>query len=445
MAMTTTHAGTDQAIRQGFADREAIHWHQQELLVALIKEILPQNPFYTRKFKQAGIDGRSIRDLGDLANLPFTFKSDLAENQAAKPPYGDALTYSLERYCRLHQTSGTLGQPLRWLDTQESWDALVRCWQTIFQICGLGQSERLFFPFSFGPFIGFWTAFEAASRQGYLCLPGGGMSTTARLRFLVETRPTVVLCTPTYALHLAEVSRQENIDLTNAGVRYLIVAGEPGGSIPATRARIETGWGARVFDHNGLTEVGVLGIECPENPAGLHLLESDYIVEVIDPASGRAASLGSVGELAVTNLRRRGSPVIRYRTGDVVRIDPRPCPCGRQFVRLDGGILGRTDDMIHLRGNNLYPAALEAVVRRFSDVAEYRVVVDQTEALAQLRLEIESLDTANGAALAHAVARAIRDELLFRAEVTSVPFGSLPRYEMKARRVTVRNKASESD
>src|SRR5437879_847831 len=177
------------------------------------------------------------------------------------------LTDPLSGYVRRCQTSGTTSQPLRWLDTPESWDWLLSCWETIYRMVGVRPGDRLFFPFSFGPFLGFWTAFDAASRLGYLCLPGGGMSSAARLRFLLDHSATVVLCTPTYALRLAEVALEEGIDLACSSVRALIVAGEPGGSIPATRQRLEAAWGARVFDHCGLTEVGALGIECPENPA----------------------------------------------------------------------------------------------------------------------------------------------------------------------------------
>src|SRR5205807_3348495 len=157
---------------------------------------------------------------------------------------------------------------------------LVDCWLALFRIAGIAAEDRLFFPFSFGPFLGFWTAFEAGCRLGCLCLPGGGMSSAARLRFLLDNEATVVLCTPTYALHLAEVAREQQIDLGASGVRALIVAGEPGGSILATRGRIEAEWGAHVFDHSGLTEVGPMAIECPDNPAGLHILEEDYVVEV---------------------------------------------------------------------------------------------------------------------------------------------------------------------
>jgi phenylacetate-CoA ligase len=412
---------------------------QVERLRLMLAEVLAHNPFYRDKLGRAGIQAGKLRTLADLGRLPFTTKAELLEDQRTHPPYGSNLTYPLERYCRLHQTSGTSGQTLCWLDTPESWGWTLDCWGQIYDAVGVRSGDRLFFGFSFGPFLGFWTAYEAASRRGYWCLPGGGMSSVARLRFLLDHQATVVLCTPTYALHLVEVAALEGIDLRASAVRALIVAGEPGGSIPATRARIESGWNARLFDHSGMTEVGPASLECVENPAGLHILEEDYIPEVIDPQSLQPVTAGTMGELVLTNLGRWGSPLVRYRTGDLVRVDPEPCPCGRAFIRLEGGILGRADDMIHLRGNNLHPSVLEDLIRRFAQVAEYRIEVDRSGTLAVLRIEVEPMPGAEGDAVAELVDRAVRDELLFRAEVRAVAPGALPRYEMKARRFHVRS------
>jgi phenylacetate-CoA ligase len=400
----------------------------------LLREIIPSNRFYAQKLAAAGITPDDIRTAADLSRIPFTNKAELIADQQAHPPYGQILTYPLSRYVRLCQTSGTTRQPLRWLDTPESWNWLLSCWETIYRMVGVRSGDRLFFAFSFGPFLGFWTAFDAGSRLGYLCLPGGGMSSAARLRFMLDNQATVVLCTPTYALRLAEVASQQGIDLKGGSVRLLIVAGEPGGSIPATRARIESAWGARLFDHNGLTEVGPVGVECTENPAGIHILETHYIAEVIDPETTQSVPSGTLGDLVLTNLGRSGSPVLRYRTGDLVKVDPEPCPCGSSFMRLQGGVLGRTDDMIHIRGNNLYPSALEAIIHRFPEVAEYHVEIDESESLTALRIELEPASDSLATGLADRVAQSIREELLFRADVRAVAPGSLPRYEMKAQR-----------
>jgi phenylacetate-CoA ligase len=424
---------------EDYLERSKLAGLQGDRLRALLAEILPRNRFYARKLSQAGVAPAGVRAAADLPRLPFTTKAELLADQEAHPPYGEILTYPLERYCRLHQTSGTTGRPLRWLDTAASWDEMLGCWRQIYRIIGVTAADRLLFPFSFGPFLGFWTAFEAAGRLGCLCLPAGGMSSVARLHFLLENAATVVLCTPTYALHLAEVAHQQGIDLASSPVRALIVAGEPGGSIPATRGRIEEAWGARVFDHSGLTEVGPMTIECPEAPGGLHVLEADYLVELLDPDSSQPVPEGQVGEVVVTGLGRAGSPLLRYRTGDLARRDVQPCPCGRTFLRLAGGILGRTDGLIQVRGNNVYPSALEAVIRRFPEVAEYRVEVDHSGALAVLHVEVEPHAAANGPGLAERVSQAIRDQLLFRAEVTAVPPGSLPRFEMKSQRINHRD------
>ena len=412
---------------------------QDEQLNILLDAILPAHRFYAQKFAAAGLTRQDIRTSDDLRRLPFTTKADLVADQQMQPPYGTNLTYLVSRYTRLHQTSGTQGAPLRWLDTPASWERLKGCWSQIFSIVRLEPGEdRLCFPFSFGPFLGFWTAFEAADQLACIKLATGGMSSLARVRLLLDNRITVLFCTPTYALHLAQVARASGIDPASANsgfsVRAIIVAGEPGGSIPATRARIEEAWHARVFDHHGLTEVGPMSIECPDAPGGLHILEGDYLTEVIDPVTGDEVGPGTIGELVVSNLGRLGSPVLRYRTGDLVRIDPKPCRCGRTFARLEGGVLGRTDDMIAIRGNNFYPSALEEVIRRFADVAEYRVEIDTSAPLAELRVEIEPV--ADGAGdLASWIAQAIRDDLLFRAEVVLVAPGTLPRFEMKAQRI----------
>jgi phenylacetate-CoA ligase len=400
----------------------------------LLGRVLPGNAFYARKL--AGFDPQTLRTAADWARLPFTGKSELTADQAAHPPYGSNRTEALGSYSRLHQTSGTTtGNPLRWLDTPASWDWILSGWRNGFPLMGLTDRDRYFFPFSFGPFIGFWSAFEAAARAGYLCLPGGGMSSTARLRFLAEHGATVVFATPTYALHLAELAAKEGFDLRASSVRALVVAGEPGGNIPSTRARIESVWGARVFDHYGMTECGPVAFEAVDDPGGLLIHEPEILAEVLDPGGDRPVEDGAFGELVVTNLGRVASPVIRYRTGDVVRIDPALPHGANGWLRLAGGIVGRADDMIHVRGNNLYPAAIEAIVRRFAGLAEYRLVVDRSGSLADLRIEVEPASGFTGDRLAGDVSRAVRDELLFRVEVVAVEPGTLPRFELKARRV----------
>lgn len=421
-------------------DRAAIKAGQLEQLRSLVAELIPGNKFYTQKLQSAGV-GFDLASLEDFsARFPFTTKPEIVADQLANPPYGTNLTYPLDRYTRFHQTSGTSGTPLRWLDTPENWDGMIESWLEIFQAANVRPADRVFFAFSFGPFIGFWLAFESAQRLGCLCLPGGGLSSAARLRLMLANQPAVLCCTPTYAIRLAEVAAEENIATPSLGVKTIIVAGEPGGSIPATRAKLESLWpGARIFDHHGMTETGPVTYECPAQPGVLHIVESAYFAEAIDPASGKPAASG---ELVLTTLNRTGSPLLRYRTGDLVKLSTQhatrntsPCVCGRHALALEGGILGRVDDMIIVRGVNVYPTAVEEIIRSFREVAEYRVQVSQMNSLAELRVEIEPVKTTSDitALLAH-ISKAFETSLALRVPVSAVAPGTLPRFEMKAQR-----------
>jgi phenylacetate-CoA ligase len=317
---------------------------------------------------------------------------------------------------------------------------MLECWKAVYRAARVDRSDRILFAFSFGPFLGFWTAFEAGCQIGALCIPAGGMSSETRLGLIDALAPTVVCCTPTYALRLAEVAAEKKraVDLSTSSVRVLIVAGEPGAGIPSTRQRIERAWGARVIDHHGLTEVGPVSFECWESPGSLHLNECEYLCEVLDPGSDSPVPDGQRGELVVTNLGRTASPVIRYRTGDLVVRRTGVCRCGRTLPTLDGGILARTDDMIVVRGVNIYPSAVEDVMRRLPQVVEYRATVTAPSPLRELSIEIElapaSPDTTS---ISMAVQSAFRQWLGLAVAVRSVPSGSLPRFEMKARRFVV--------
>ncbi len=417
--------------------REELEAGQLFRLKELLAEVLPRNPFWASKFRVLGIEAGDVRSMEDFRRLPLVSKAELAQDQADHPTYGTNLTYPVSEYSRLHQTSGTTtGQPMRWLDTPASWNWLMHCWAEIFRLIELLPEDRLAFPFSFGPFIGFWAAFEGANRLGNLCLSGGGMSSQARLRLIEDNRATIVCCTPTYALRLAEVAAEEGLDLAGGSVRGLVVAGEPGGSIPATRSRIETAWGARVFDHWGMTELGAIAVEPYDRPGGLTVLESEVIAEILDPVTSEPVPPGRDGELVITNLGRWGSPLIRYRTGDLVRAATDASPSGRTWLHLAGGILGRADDMLTIRGNNVFPSSLEAILREFGEVAEYRIEVRTEREMHHLKVEVEP--TPNSAVateeLMMRIRRTIKDRLNFQPEVIAVAVGSLPRFELKGRR-----------
>jgi phenylacetate-CoA ligase len=413
---------------------------QGRRLAHLLSSIYGRNAFYTRKLDDAGVDVWSLRFPEDLGRLPLTTKAELNADQEANPPWGTALTEPLERYTRYCQTSSTTGRPLRWIDTNESWQWMLECWKAVYRGARVGPGDRVFFPFSFGPFLGFWAGFEAGYQIGLHCIPGGGMSSQIRLAIIEAVGATVVCCTPTYALRLAEIAAPERSHrpLKESTVRMLIVAGEPGGSIPATRERIERSWGARVIDHHGLTEVGPVSFECWEAPGFLHVNEGEFIAEVLDPATAEPVPDGAHGELVLTNLGRTSSPIIRYRSGDIVVRRSDPCICGRTWTRLEGGILGRADDMINIRGVNVYPVGIESVVRRFVEVVEFRSYVTAAGSMRSLRMDIEvAPDAGDGAAIATRVAYQLREAIGLTVGVQVVPTGTLPRFEMKASRFVI--------
>jgi phenylacetate-CoA ligase len=420
-------------------DRQTIARRQGRRLDTLVDLVLRRNPFYQQKLAEAGLSSAGLRFPDDLVRLPVTTKRELVRDQEAHPPWGTALGEPIERYTRYTQTSSTTGRPLRWLDTNASWQWMLDCWKAVYRAAHIGAGDRIFFAFSFGPFLGFWTAFDAAYQIGAHAIPAGGMSSRQRLAVIAAVAPTVVCCTPTYALRLAEVAAEEpggSRALAASAVRAVIVAGEPGGSIPATRERIERAWGARVFDQHGLTEVGPVSFECLE-PGALHLNENEFICEVVDPATLEPVPDGASGELVITNLGRTASPVIRYRTGDLVIRRTERCGCGRTFARLDGGIIARSDDMVNIRGVNVYPAAVEAVLRGVDDVVEFRSTVSRSGALLALAVEVELEPSAGQQATTSRVEQRLREALGLSVPVRSVAPGTLPRFEMKARRFVV--------
>jgi len=419
------------------SSREQLAELQLERLHGLLAVITESNPFYRAKLAAAGLRAADdIRTLADLRRLPFTTKQELVADQEAHPLFGTNLSFPLEQFVKYHQTSGTTGRPLRWLDTEVSWNWWLRCWAAVYRAAGVGPGDRVFFAFGFGPFVGFWSAFEAARVAGAMSIPGGGLSSEQRLRMLMDIHATVLVCTPTYALHLADVAQRSGIDLARSDVRVTLHAGEPGASIPSIRQRIEEAWGARCFDHTGATEVGATGFSCAARD-GVHLNEAEFIFEVIDPQTLEPAN---EGELVVTNLGRHGMPVIRYRLGDAVRLQQKACACGRTFARISGGVTGRIDDMVTVRGVNVFPSAIETIVRQFPMIVEFQSEVTRAAELDALAICIE-LQAGAHENIARELAHRVHEQLGLRPEVSVTETGSLPRFELKARRFTDRRGA----
>jgi len=417
------------------ASRSQIVAHQLARLQEGLARISPRNRFYQQKLQAGGIDQPpTIESPADLSHLPFTTKRELVDDQEAYPLFGSNLTYPLSAYVRLHQTSGTTGRPLKILDTQESWDWWADCWTSVYRAAGVGHDDIVFLAFGFGPFIGFWSAYEGAKRVSALTVPGGGMDSTQRLRTIQEIGATVLVCTPSYALRLAEVAQEQGMNMSESSIRVTIHAGEPGASVPATRERIERAWGASAYDHAGMTEMGAYGFACTQQK-GLHVNEGEFIAEILDPPTGQPVEEGQTGELVLTNLGRWGTPAIRYRTGDLVRHGGYRCGCGRTFLFLPGGVLGRADDMLIIRGVNVYPSALADVLHRFPEVSEYKVIVTREGLMDEIALQVEC-----PAELVDRIQQEMHITFSLRVPIEAVAEGSLPRFELKAKRVDDRRR-----
>jgi phenylacetate-CoA ligase len=314
------------------------------------------------------------------------------------------------------------------LDCASDWPWWLDCWQYVLDAAEIVPGDRVMFAFSFGPFIGFWSAFDAVVARGCLTIPSGGMSTRLRLDLLRRSEATVLFCTPSYALHLAEAAEEQQQDVGKLGVRVLVLAGETGGSTPAIRARLESAWQAIVIDHAGASEVGPWGYGYARG-GGIYVNEAEFIAEFLSIETGEAAKIGELSELVLTTLGRAGAPVIRYRTGDLVR--PNWSHSGsNQFVFLDGGVVGRADDMLIIRGVNVFPSAIDQILRSFPEVVEYRATVRTLSAMDFLAVEVE-----DRLEQPQRIADELQVRLGLRIEVVCVPPGSLPRFEGKGRRL----------
>lgn len=419
-------------------------------LMALI-ESAPHS-FYARRLAGTGVQkaktstiklslpprqesGGPIKSIAEFVErVPFTTKDDLLQDRLMHPPFGSNFTERLELYTRFCQTSGTSsGLPMAVLDTSESWSAMLDCWRQVYQAAGLkAGKDRIFFAFSFGPFLGFWTAFEAAASD-YLALPGGGLTSQSRLEMMARYGATVLCCTPTYALRLGEtIGAVSGIGHELLRIRKIIVAGEPGGSLPTTRNRLRQLWGdVEIYDHHGMTEVGPVSYEDASNEGSLCVIEDAYFAEVIG-RDGKEVQDGGEGELVLTTLNRTASPLLRYRTGDWV--------CKHRFkgkLYLDGGILSRCDEMVVIRGVNIYPSAVENVVRRFPEVVEFMVEQKRVDNMEEIELKAEfvsELDEPQRMTVVRALEDRLRDNFALRIPVKAVDPGLLPRHEFKSRR-----------
>ncbi len=412
-------------------------WQVQRLREQL-RHAETHSPFYRRKFKAAGVKPARLPGLEDLRHLPFTTKDELKENQATRPPWGDLLAVPLADVLRVHLTSATTGRPLAFLDTREDWYGFYHSYARSLHAYGVRKTDMVMAAFSYGPWIGYWSGFYAAQDLGCLVFPAGGLSTDQRLDALLNYPITVLGCTPSYALFLAEQAAKKGLDLAkDTKVRITWHTGEPGASIPATRARIEAAFGAKAYDLPGLTEIAAWGFECDARSGLTHVHEDYCYPEVLDEQD-RPVGPGGRGELVFTSLYRKAMPLVRYRTRDVVEVADRKCPCGRTLTAFEGGVLARLDDMKKVRGIIVYPRRVEELVRPHAAVDEFQIVFRRREGLDEVLVRIDpspSLSLEERARLSDRLAESLRTGLGLRAGVEITEPGALPRWDHKAKRV----------
>jgi phenylacetate-CoA ligase len=410
--------------------RRVVEWAEQ------------RSPHYKRTFKEAGFSSNQLQSWSDIQRIPFLTREEWMRSQDEYPPYGELPVTGPEHAIRVHTTSGTSGRtPLRAMDSRKDWAWAAEMWCYGLWGTGVRPHDIGYVAFGYGSFIGFWGLHNGLEKLGALTVPGGAQTTPQRVKQIMDFGATVVASTPTYALRLAQEAESMGIDLRNSPVHTVILSGEPAGSIPATKAIIEELWGAKAFDTAGMTEVSTIFMfEPADQPGGCHIIEDHFIEQVIDPDTGREVGYGERGERVCTSFGRSTTPLLRYRTADmVVKVPANRGASGRTWDIYEGGIIGRVDDMKLVRGTNVYPEAVEAIVRGFDGIEEFQIRIERRGDRDEILLLVETEPTmAEGAwnALSTRLGVELADSheglrfLLERAET-----GALPRFELKARRL----------
>lgn len=423
--------------------REDLQRLQLRKLQRLCAWAYQSTPFHRRRFDEAGVKPEQLKTLDDIRRIPFMTREVWMDSQVETPMFGDLLATEQTNAIRYHLTSGTSGRtPIRVLDSTKDWNWIAEMWCYGLWGFGIRPEDVVYFAFGYGSFIGFWGAHYGSERIGALVIPGGAQTTEARIKQIIEMGVTTVFSTPTYALTLWQRAREMGIDLAKESmVNKVICSGEPAGSIPAVKHQLEEAWGAKCGDTAGMTELGtIMTFECAHQPGGTHIIEDHFIEEVLNPQTGEPVAYGELGERVVTSFGRGFIPVIRYRTKDMVmKVPADTCSCGRTFDIYHGGIRGRWDDMKLIRGTNVYPRAVESIIREYSIIDEFQVYLWRKEDLTDeitIKLEIKPDQEAYWPGLEHRLAKDLAQAHEgLRFNIDRMEYGTLPRFELKAKRL----------
>jgi phenylacetate-CoA ligase len=420
--------------------REELEKLQLQRFRKQIHYVYERSPMYRRKYDEAGIKPADIRSMDDIRSVPFTVKEELRESQARRPPWGEFFCIPIEEGVRVFQTTGTTGIPVRVCLNKIDWT--VHFYEQFMHFMhgyGIKTSDILYVPFGYGLYIAWW-GFQAALEQaGVMIVPGGAQSTKDRVRNIFEWEATVVCGTPTYLLYLAETAVKMGMPLSDSKVRILVAAGEPGANIPATKTALQKLWGAKCYDDIGSSEISNFGFECVAQE-GTHVIESMFLAECLDPETLKPVRPGEIGELVLSNLCTETMPLLRYRIKDLVRLNTKTCECGRTFLRLEGGILGRSDDMFQFGGVNIFPSAIENLIRDVPEFSnEYQIIVPRRGSGKHLKIRVEPLSAEISQEKMIEAVNRFRETFKYRITITPdveiLKMEELPRFELKAKRL----------
>ncbi|HEX3548728.1 MAG TPA: AMP-binding protein [Candidatus Elarobacter sp.] len=397
-------------------------------------------PFYRTRWQAAGLEPGDIRSLDDFANVPTIAKADLRADQAAHPPFGSYLCADRSQLFHVHGTSGTSGRPTAFAWTRDDYARIAEAHARIMWSFGLRPHDLVFIGSIFSLYVGSWGALAGVERLGAAAFPFGagvpGMTLQA-VSWMQQMQPTAFYGTPSYALRIAEAARAEGVDPRSFGLRIMFFSGEPGAGIAGTKRLIEDTFGAIVIDSGSMGEVTpwMNVTEC-DRRTGMHVWQDVVYTELLDPATMRPLPYGATGTPVYTQLERRAQPMIRLVSGDLAEWTNEPCPCGRTYPRFPRGIIGRIDDMLVIRGENVYPSAIEDVLHAFTELGtEYEIVVSRPNALDELLVRAELAAPCDESSLRERVGAQLKRRLGIRADLEFVAGGALARTDLKSRRV----------
>ncbi len=424
---------------------------RERLIVCKLKAQLDycyeNSGFYREKWDAVGVDPGKVSSLDDLRRFPLLRKQELRTEQAEHPPFGRYLCVPREEVLRIHGTSGTTGRPTAFGVSRGDWHRIAAAHARIMWAAGIRPSDTIFLGSFFGLYWGGWGALIGGERLGATCFPfGAGVpgQTQQAVEWLAQMRPTAFYGTPSYALRIAEVAREAGFDPVDFGIRVLFFSGEPGAGIPSTKRLIERSFGGACIDMGSMAEMSpwMTNAECSER-SGMHLWDDIVYTELLDPVTEEPVSPGEVGVPVYTHLERESQPMIRLWSGDLSRYTSEPCGCGRTYRRLPDGLFGRADDMLVIRGENVYPAAIEEAIRAAGCEGEFRVEVVREHAMDELTVRAEAVAGCSESDLQQAVLSQLKKKLGLRAAVEIVRAGSLERTEFKSRRISDRRDLSQ--